>query len=126
MRALLDSHTALWWLSDSSELGQQARHAIEQAEIVYFSAVSIWELGIKQARGKLTMPQGLAAALRSSGIEPLPISIEHAEFAPSLPPHHRDPFDRMLIAQAHLKSLTLITADRALAPYDVVVLDART
>lgn len=125
MRVLLDSHAALWWVTDSADLGQRARQAIAQADEAFFSAATVWELGIKQARGKLVMPEGLTAALVSSGLTPLPISIEHAERAPTLPQHHRDPFDPMLIAQAQLESLTLVSADRALSAYDVHVLDAR-
>ncbi|MCB0975749.1 MAG: type II toxin-antitoxin system VapC family toxin, partial [Actinobacteria bacterium] len=75
--------------------------------------------------GKLTTPDGLADALVSGGFIPLGISVQHAERAPMLPLHHRDPFDRMLIAQAQLEALTLITADGSFDPYEVEVLDAR-
>lgn len=91
---------------------------------MFFSAVTPWELGINQALGKLTMPEGLSAVLRSGGFLPLAISERHAELAPQLPAHHRDPFDRMLVAQAQLEGLTLITADAALRPYQVDLLDA--
>lgn len=125
MRVLIDSHVALWWLEDSSSLGAICRDAIERADEAFFSAVTPWELGIKRALGKLDMPDGLAQALTSSGFAALDISADHAEVAPTLPLHHRDPFDRMIIAQAQLESLTLVSADSSFEPYDVEVLDAR-
>lgn len=125
MRLLLDSHVALWWLDDSSSLGERTRRSIAAADEVVFSAVTPWELGIKQALGKLSMPEGVGAALEASGVTPLPISVHHAELAPALPPHHRDPFDRMLVAQAMIESLTLVSADEAVTAYDVDVIDAR-
>lgn len=125
MRLLIDSHVALWWLEDSSSLGARCRDTIERADEAFFSAVTPWELGIKRALGKLDMPDGLAQALTSSGFAALAISVGHAEVAPTLPLHHRDPFDRMLIAQAQLESLTLVSADSSFEPYDVEVLDAR-
>lgn len=125
MRLLLDSHVALWWLDDAPSLGERARQAISEADDVVFSAVTPWELGIKRALGKLSMPDGIGAALEASGIAPLPITVQHAELAPALPAHHRDPFDRMLVAQAMVESLTLVSADAAFAAYDVDVLDAR-
>ncbi len=126
MRLLVDSHVALWWLDDSGWLGPQCRQRIAQADEVFFSAVTPWELGIKRALGKLTMPDGLAAALESGGFLPLAISVAHAERTPTLPPHHRDPFDRMLVAQAQLEALMLATADEKLAAYDVDLVDARS
>lgn len=125
MRILLDSHVALWWLEDNDALGVRSREVIERADEAFYSAVTPWELGIKQALGKLTMPDGLAKALTSGGFVPLGISVDHAEHAPALPTHHRDPFDRMLIAQAQLEALTLVSADGSFGPYDVEVVDAR-
>lgn len=125
MRVLLDSHVALWWLEDNASLGPKSRELIAAAGEVYFSAVTPWELGIKRELGKLTMPEGMSEALMASGLLQLPISVDHAERAPTLPSHHRDPFDRMLVAQAQLESLALVTADRALDPYDLVLVDAR-
>lgn len=121
---LVDSHVALWWLEDSESLGPQCAEMIAQADEVYLSAVTPWELGIKRALGKLTMPDGMAAALELGGFLPLAISVAHAERAPELPAHHRDPFDRMLVAQAQLEALTLATADRRLADYEVDLVDA--
>lgn len=125
MRLLVDSHVALWWLEDNVALGATCRDAIRTADEVYFSAATAWELGIKRALGKLDFPDGLDAALIASGFVELPISAAHADRAASLPAHHRDPFDRMLVAQAQSASLTLVTADRVIEPYEVPTLDAR-
>jgi PIN domain nuclease of toxin-antitoxin system len=121
---LLDSHVALWALADET-LGESARQTISDAAAVYVSVVTPWELGIKRALGKLDYPEGLISSLADAGFEMLSITAEHAELAPTLPLHHRDPFDRMLIAQALVQRLTLVTADATLAPYDVAQLDAR-
>ena len=121
----MDSHVALWWLEDNAALGPECRQLIGGADEVYFSAVTPWELGIKRQLGKLTIPNGMSDALETSGFLQLPISVDHAERAPTLPSHHRDPFDRMLVAQAQIEALALVTADRALLPYDVEVIDAR-
>lgn len=126
MRVLIDSHVALWWLADADDLGPISRQRIEEAEQALVSVVTPWELGIKRALGKLTMPDDLVDELRIGGFEMLSISTEHAELAPTLPPHHRDPFDRMLIAQADIESLVLLSADRAFTSYDVELHDART
>jgi len=125
VRILLDSHVALWWLDGSAALGPQSRELIEHADDAVFSVVTPWELGIKRALGKLTMPDGLADELETGGFRSLSISTQHAERAPILPAHHRDPFDRMLVAQAQLEALTLVTADQILGSYDVEVFDAR-
>jgi PIN domain nuclease of toxin-antitoxin system len=125
MRLLADSHVALWWLEGNDSLGDSCRVRIDRADEVFFSAATVWELGIKRALAKLSFPDGLVDSLVDSGFVEMPISAAHADRAASLPPHHRDPFDRMLIAQAQLESLTLVTADRAMEPYDVATIDAR-
>lgn len=125
MRLLIDSHVALWWLGDNESLGMVARAQLTEADEVYFSVVTPWELGIKRALGKLEYPDGLVEALIAAGFVALPIGPAHAELAPRLPAHHRDPFDRMLVAQAQRESLVLVTADRSIEPYDVELLDAR-
>lgn len=125
MRILLDSHVALWWLEDNPSLGSQCRAVIANADEAFFSAVTPWELGIKRALGKLTMPDGLVKALDEGGFVPLAISAAHAELASALSAHHRDPFDRMLIAQAQLESLAIVTADDTFRQYDVERVDAR-
>lgn len=125
MRILLDSHVVLWWLEDNSALGSQCRELIERADVAFVSVVTPWELGIKRALGKVSMPDGLVDAVESGGFKSLSITAAHAELAPALPPLHRDPFDRMLVAQAQLETLVLVTADKALASYDVEQFDAR-
>lgn len=125
MNLLLDSHVALWWLGDDSSLGHVATRAIELADVVYVSVVTPWELGIKRAAGKLELDVDLSAELVRVGFKMLPISTEHAERAPSLPMHHRDPFDRMLVAQAEVESLVIVTADDALGQYGHDLIDAR-
>lgn len=124
MRLLVDSHVALWWLEANPSLGPTCRHFVERADQVFFSAVTPWELGIKKALGKVSFPDGLTDRLEAEGFEALSISGRHAEHAAALPPHHRDPFDRMLVAQVQLESLALVTADRALRPYDVSLIEA--
>lgn len=126
MRILLDSHVALWWLADSADMGPKCRELISLADEAFVSVVTPWELGIKRALGKLTMPDGLIAELDSQGFVSLPIVAAHAELAPALPPHHRDPFDRMLVAQAQLETLILVTADKTLEDYDVELFEARS
>jgi len=125
MRLLLDSHVALWWLDGNTAIGATCRSLIEQADEAFVSVVTPWELGIKRALGKLTMPDGLADALEAGGFRSLAISADHAELAPTLPPHHRDPFDRMLVAQARLEALSLVTADQLLSRYEIHLVDAR-
>lgn len=125
MRLLVDSHVALWWLDGNDALGPACRTGLETADEVFFSAVTPWELGIKRSLGKLSFPDGLVQALQGAGFMGLSITIDHATDASALPPHHRDPFDRMLVAQARAEALTLVTADRTMSPYDVQLLDAR-
>lgn len=126
MRILLDSHVALWWLDDSAALGPRCRELIASADEAFVSAVTPWELGIKRSLGKLSMPDGLVDVLESGGFRSLSITAAHAAMAPALPALHRDPFDRMLVAQAQLETLVLVTADKALASYDVEQFDARS
>ena len=124
MRILLDSHVVLWWLDDSAAMGPLCRELISNADEAFVSAVTPWELGIKRALGKLTMPEGLADQLESQGFVSLSITAAHAEAAPALSSHHRDPFDRMLVAQAQLETLVLVTADKTLADCEVERFDA--
>jgi PIN domain nuclease of toxin-antitoxin system len=108
VRLLLDSHALLWWLDDSDRLGTLARQAIASpANEVIVSAASVWEIGIKRGIGKVQTPDNLSATIREEGFSELPIGLFHAEQAASLPMHHRDPFDRMLVAQAKAEGLTI-------------------
>lgn len=122
MRILLDTHALLWWLEDSPLLAVRARSAIARASAVYVSAATVWEISIKRAYGKLKAPADLEEQLKVNRFEPLPISVAHALAAGSLPLHHHDPFDRMLIAQARAESLALATRDRLIRKYEIRIL----
>lgn len=125
MRLLLDTHTLLWALLDDPVLRPDARDLIaDPANLVVVSPVSVWEVGIKQALGKLDAPGDLEAQVAHARFTPLPITFAHAAAAGALPRHHDDPFDRMLIAQAGLEGLTVVTRDRRFAAYDVPLLAA--
>ncbi len=124
MRVLLDTHALLWWLADDAQLDRRAVDAIAEADVVAVSAVSAWEISIKQALGKLSGPADLASELRGNGFTELPVTVDHALAAGALPPHHSDPFDRMLVAQAGLAGLTLITRDPRLSAYGIAILRA--
>jgi PIN domain nuclease of toxin-antitoxin system len=120
MDLLLDSHVFLWWDSGAAELAADARHAIADAgNRVLVSAATVWEIAIKRMLGKLDFEGALSAAIEANGFGQLPILAAHAERAAGLPLHHRDPFDRMLIAQAVSEGCTLVTRDRAFEPYGV-------
>jgi PIN domain nuclease of toxin-antitoxin system len=124
MRLLLDTHIFLWAVAGSTQLKPAVRRLIESADAVYVSAASIWEIAIKARLGKLEAdPLELSAAIGPSGFLELPISATHAAGVAQLEPHHSDPFDRLLIAQALAEPLRLVTVDEILAKYsDVVVL----
>ncbi|MDP9225287.1 MAG: type II toxin-antitoxin system VapC family toxin [Actinomycetota bacterium] len=125
MRLLLDTHALIWWLEDSTELAGAARDAIGDGDNeVAVSAASAWEMAIKEAAGKLRVPPTLGDAVKTSGFTELPITIEHALKAGVLDPHHRDPFDRMLVAQALVEGYTIVTRDPRFEPYGVAVLTA--
>ncbi|MCC5968303.1 MAG: type II toxin-antitoxin system VapC family toxin [Natronohydrobacter sp.] len=118
MRVLLDTHILLWTVLDDPRLSIEQRQAIDAGEI-YLSAASVWEIGIKRALGKLEVPDEIFRIAQDAGCRPLPISWVHAETAAALPPHHSDPFDRMLIAQARCEGLNLLSSDMRIAAYDV-------
>ena len=123
MRLLLDTHVAIWWLSGDRRLSATTRLAIEDASNAYLSAVSLWEIFIKQDTGRLELPAGFVAALRDDFSE-LQLTFDHAVECRALPLLHRDPFDRMLVAQAKAEGLTIVSADRKLSEYGVSVLAA--
>ena len=118
MKLLLDTHIILWALSDDPRLPSAHRAALE-TETLIVSAVSIWEISIKRSLGKLKAPGNIAEVIRGAGCLPLAITWAHGDLAGRLPAHHADPFDRLLIAQAQIEDLPLITADRAFKAYDV-------
>jgi PIN domain nuclease of toxin-antitoxin system len=122
---LLDAHAVLWWLADDPALHPAARSAIaDPANDILVSAASIWEIGVKRALGKLAAPTGLTAAIDDAGFSVLPITGDDAERAGSLPAHHRDPFDRMLVAQAGRVGALVVSRDRTFADYGTDVLPA--
>jgi PIN domain nuclease of toxin-antitoxin system len=122
VRLPLDTHVLLWVLADDAALSNTARAEIDRAEAVYASAASIWEISIKSALGKLKIDQRcLPDRLIEAGFLPLPVTWEHANAVRKLPNLHRDPFDRILIAQAITEPLRFMTADRALAGYSELV-----
>jgi PIN domain nuclease of toxin-antitoxin system len=120
---LLDSHALLWWQADDARLSERARHAIEHPDsLPHFSAASIWELAIEQAKGKLRLPATFMETVAEEEFVEIPVSSRHALRAAALEPHHEDPFDRMLIAQAQSEGLTVVSRDQQIANYDVRVL----
>lgn len=120
MSLLLDTHIVLWWLN--GDLSDETRDLLAREQHVYMSAVTPWEISVKQAAGKLNGPEDLAVRARGTQFQPLPIVAEHGIRAGQLPPHHEDPFDRMLVAQAQAEGLTLVTRDKFIPLYDVPVL----
>jgi PIN domain nuclease of toxin-antitoxin system len=114
---LLDTHILLWWLTESERLTKRARSTIAGAETIFVSAASAWELAIKTSTGKLTTPDDLEEQMRENRFVELPVKVSHALHAAQLPRHHGDPFDRMLVAQAAVESLTLLTVDARLKVY---------
>ncbi len=125
MRLLLDSHVVVWWSAFPGRLRVKTREMITAPENeVFLSAASTWELGLKIARGKLHMPEDYVAQLLATGFEALPVEIAHTSRAALLPTLHGDPFDRLLIAQALVEGMVLVTADREIVRYDVPVLEA--
>jgi PIN domain nuclease of toxin-antitoxin system len=125
MIALLDTHVLAWWLFDDPRLGSAARDVMaDPTNVVFVSAASVWEIAIKKSLGKIAAPDDLVARVEEAIFEPLPVGLDHAQHVATLPLHHRDPFDRLLVAQAQVEGATLVTVDDALAAYDVKRLDA--
>ena len=128
MRVLADTHAYLWWLQDSESLSAAARSAFEDpGNHVAWSVASTWEMAIKLALGKLRLPAGrslrdFSSRLADDAIAVLPVQQAHAVEVSRLPTHHRDPFDRMLVAQARVEGLTILTADDAVRLYEVETL----
>lgn len=119
---LLDTHVFLWWRTSDARIVDSVRDAIARTPLVFVSAASAWEATIKCALGRLTLPEPFSRGVDDSGFQRLAIAFEHAEAAASLPRHHGDPFDRMLVAQARLEGCTLVSHDRLLEPYGTPML----
>jgi PIN domain nuclease of toxin-antitoxin system len=121
-RLLIDTDALLWWLTDDARLSPAAREAIaEPTNETLASAASAWEIAIKRSLGKLNAPDDLLTQVVTQGFEWLAISAEHAWEVSSLPLHHRDPFDRLLVAQSLVERAPIVTADERFAPYGVAV-----
>lgn len=122
MKLLLDTQIYLWALDDSPRLSESARSRIVQADAVFVSAASIWEAAIKQSLGKLKVPvDRLTAGIAESGFTELPVTARHGAGVAFLPDHHKDPFDRLLVAQTIMEPLRLLTADSMLRNYSKLV-----
>lgn len=125
MNLLLDTHALIWVFAGDPTLDDAARAAIVSPEnLVFVSAVSVWEISIKRALGKLRVPEDVNEQIAAHGFEALPVSGMHAWLAGNLPPHHRDPFDRMLVAQAEIEGLKLVSRDGAFDAYGIPRLPA--
>lgn len=123
MNLLLDTHVLLWWLDDHPSLSQRCRSAIaDGSNLVFVSAAVVWEIRIKQAVGKLKIPTAFRRILVQQPFNWLPITVDHAHALEGLPLHHRDPFDRMLIAQAHIEGFTVVTHDFIFRKYKIPVM----
>jgi PIN domain nuclease of toxin-antitoxin system len=123
LRLLVDTHVLLWWLADDRKLKANVRAALAAPEnLVFVSAASLWELRIKEGLGKVRLPDDFEEALDAQAFEQLSVTAAHAHALKGLALHHRDPFDRMLVAQASLEGLTIVTHDEALKAYGVPLL----
>ena len=122
MSLLIDTHVFLWWRGNRPKISPRAAAAIAKSSAVFVSLVSAWEISIKVATGKLGGIGPVEEGILQSGFEKLPITFEHAERVATLPPHHGDPFDRMLIVQALTEKLTIVTHDRRFEAYGIPVL----
>lgn len=123
MNLLLDTHVLIWW-DEGRKIAGDASRAIERADAVYVSAASAWEVAIKIGLGRLRPTRTVEQAASESGFLELPVTFRHAERVADLPAHHRDPFDRLLVAQADVEELTLITRDPIFARYSVEIIEA--
>ena len=125
MNLLLDTHVLLWWLDANPTLSEKANSTIADGNnLVMISSAVIWEIRIKQALGKLEIPSNFRKVLYEQPIEMLSITAEHAHAVGDLPAHHRDPFDRMLIAQAKVERLTIVTRDTIIEQYNIPIIKA--
>ncbi len=120
MNLLVDTHVVIWYFSNSYELSKQAKEAInEGGNLVFVSATTSWEIAIKRGLGKLKAPNNFEEEMLRHRFDPLNITISHTLAVENLPFHHNDPFDRLLIAQAKMENLSLVTRDKNIMKYDV-------
>lgn len=125
MRLLLDTHVAIWFFEDPALLADEARDAIEDpTNGSFLSAASVWEWALEHSLGRISMPEALDVGAARAGVEELPVTWAHGRAAAGLPPVHRDPFDRMLVAQALAEDLVLVTRDPLIPRYDVATMPA--
>ena len=125
LRLLLDTHTLLWALTSPDRLDEFARNAIsDPSNVVFVSAVSGWEIALKSNLGRLDVPANVIEMIEATGFDHLPITFSHGVEAGGLPLHHRDPFDRLLVAQARLNDLVLVTRDSRIIHYEVSTMTA--
>lgn len=126
MRLLLDTHVFLWFVAGDARLSRRARRTLDDSRaVLLLSAASVWEMAIKASLGRLTLPTTAGeyiAGKMKNGLQMLPIEWIHAAAVETLPAHHRDPFDRLLIAQAQLEECAIVSADPAFRQYDVRVI----
>lgn len=122
MRLLLDTHILLWWMVGSPSLPAEAQELVSDPEnTIFISAVSLWEIWLKKSIGKIRLPPKFEEALARESFEHLPLTAKQTRLVDGLPWHHRDPFDRMLVAQAQAEKLTLLTADAVMEKYGAAV-----
>ena len=119
MKLILDTHAILWWQRDDRRLSRAARNAIAEADLVWVSAVSGWEVTIKMSLGRLRLDEPFRVLLAADDFMELPMTLAHSEALAALPPHHSDPFDRALIAQARVEGATIVSHDRTFDKYGV-------
>lgn len=123
MNLLLDTHVVLWWLGNSPRLSPEYKKAIAASDsICHISAGTIWEISIKKQLGKLTLPSGYIAELKAQGFVELPLTWAHCEAVSQLPLIHKDPFDRIIIAQSQIEALTILSVDKHFRSYPVKLL----
>ena len=122
MKLILDTHAALWWLSDDARLGREAvRELSDETNLVLLSAAVVWEVAIKRSLRKLDAPDGFVPTLIGAGAQPLSVTVDHAAAVEELPWHHRDPFDRILVAQTIAEGAILVSRDQPVRRYDIPV-----
>jgi PIN domain nuclease of toxin-antitoxin system len=123
LKLLLDTRAALWWLSGDERFGERAAHHLtDETNQVLLSAAVVWEVAIKRSLGKLDAPEDLAPTLLGAGVQALAVTVDHAAAVEHLPWHHRDPFDRMLVAQASIEGAAIVSRDASLRPYGVALI----